>query len=563
MHSNLITAKNQRRRSEKSGRRGAFLCALLTFALASTPGVDAGQEIRYRVLSEGCFKRTDLDFTEMLRRGVALKLHTVNSDDREEKPLISADGKVMFFTSDRQGERQWARFNRQQNRYDADIWVSTRIGRSAADETWSVPTNIGAPINSSGDEEMAAIGSDGQSAYFTSLRPGWEKDGGPYYFAKLKGTDWMELRGLGGGMNEFFRTRDRSVRFKVYGSSISADGNSFYFATTLHSPDNQHQIWISRLKDGVWSYPENLGPVVNGPGGSCAPFIAADGKTLFFAANREAGLGGDDIYMTVKIGGQWQPAENIGAPINTSGDDAFLSVPASGERVYLSSSRDGDDDLYVAPLPDIVRPGQVVLLGGKIRDKVTGIPIEANIVIEDLASGITVYNANSNAQSGRYTLVLEPGRDYAVSISAPGYGFSSRRYTVSSNASYDEMQLDFALEELRSGAEITLNNIFYDYNSADLRPESRLELDRLVKLMNERSGMKITVCGHTDSLGTASYNAQLSLRRAESVRQYVASVGGVDASRVDVKGFGSQQPAATNATEEGRQKNRRITFVVE
>lgn len=561
MPSNSEPQKIRRSRPVPSGR--AFVFALVMLAVAGPASVDANQEVRHRDLTEGCFKRTDLDFTEMLRRGVALKLHSVNSDDREEKPLISADGKVMFFTSDRMGERPWARFNRLQNRYDADIWVSTRIGKGATDEMWSIPSNIGAPINSSGDEEMAAIASDGQSAYFTSLRPGWDKDGGPFYFARLKGTVWTELRGLGGGMGEFFRARDRSERFKVYGASISADGKSFYFATTLHSPDKNHQIWVSHLRDGVWSYPENLGPVVNGPGGSCAPFIAADGKTLFFAADREGGLGGDDIYITVRIGGQWQEPENIGTPINTPNDDAFLSVPASGERVYLSSSRDGDDDLYVAPLPDIVRPGQVVLLGGKVFDKNSGMPIEANIVIEDLASGVTVYNANSNAQSGRYTLVLEPGRDYSVSISAPGYAFSSRRYTLSSNASYDEMRLDFSLEELRSGTEITLNNIFYDYNSADLRPESRLELDRLVKLMQLQPEMKITVCGHTDSVGSATYNAQLSLKRAESVKQYVASKGAVDVSRINVKGFGSQQPAAPNSTEEGRQKNRRITFVVE
>ena len=561
MPSNFEPQKIQRSRPVPSGR--AFVFALVMLVVAGPASVDANQEVRHRDLTEGCFKRTDLDFTEMLRRGVALKLHSVNSGDREEKPLISADGKVMFFTSDRMGERPWARFNRLQNRYDADIWVSTRIGKGATDEMWSIPSNIGAPINSSGDEEMAAIASDGQSAYFTSLRPGWDKDGGPFYFARLKGTVWTELRGLGGGMGEFFRARDRSERFKVYGASISADGKSFYFATTLHSPDKNHQIWVSHLRDGVWSYPENLGPVVNGPGGSCAPFIAADGKTLFFAADREGGLGGDDIYMTVRIGGQWQEPENIGTPINTPNDDAFLSVPASGERVYLSSSRDGDDDLYVAPLPDIVRPGQVVLLGGKVFDKNSGLPIEANIVIEDLASGVTVYNANSNAQSGRYTLVLEPGRDYSVSISAPGYAFSSRRYTLSSNASYDEMRLDFSLEELRSGTEITLNNIFYDYNSADLRPESRLELDRLVNLMNTRPELKITVCGHTDSVGSATYNAQLSLKRAESVKQYVASKGAVDVSRINVKGFGSQQPAAPNSTEEGRQKNRRITFVVE
>ncbi|HVK38827.1 MAG TPA: OmpA family protein [Candidatus Kapabacteria bacterium] len=541
----------------RAGRRVCLLRVLALLALLAPAALMARDIRRSPDLSFG------LDYADIARGRAARVLDVVNTDDREEKPLVSADGLVMFFTSDRRDDRPWANYLRMQNRYDMDVWVSTRLAIAADGESWSQPVNLGAPINSSGDEDVAAIAPDGQGAYFTSLRPGWESDGGPFYHARLKGARWSELRGLGGGINDFFNSRDRSVRFKVYGASISADGASFYFATTLNSPDGTQQIWVSHLRDGVWGFPQNLGPSVNGPGGSCAPFIAADGKTLFFAADRPQGYGGDDIYMTVKIGGTWLEAENVGAPINTAGDDAFLSVPASGERVYLSSSRDGDNDIFVAPLPEIMRPGQVVILGGRVIDRVSGEPIAADIAIEDLRSGVTIYNAVSNASSGRYTLVLEPGRDYAISVSASGYGFSSHRYTVPVTASYDERQNDILLEPLRSGSEVTLTNIFYDYNSFELRPESQLELNRLVRLMSEREGMRITVCGHTDSVGGERYNAQLSLRRAEAVRRYVSEVGGIDAARIDVRGLGSAQPAAPNDTEEGRQKNRRITFVVE
>lgn len=545
--------------SLRAGARVATLRALMLVALIAPTTLDA----RFRADAPRLSFRLGPDYADFTSGAAARVIAAVSTPDREEKPLVSADGRVMFFTSDRRGERPWASYNRLQNRYDTDVWVSTRLALASDGENWSAPVNIGSPINSSGDEDVAAIAADGQGAYFTSLRPGWEAEGGPFYHARLSGTRWSELRGLGGGITDFFAGRDHSIRFKVYGASISADGSSFFFATTLHSIDNTHQIWVSHLRDGVWSYPENLGPVINGPGGSCAPFIAADGKTLFFAADRPDGYGGDDVYMTVRIGGAWHEPENVGAPVNTAGDDAFLSLPASGERVYLSSTRSGNNDIYVAPMPEIMRPGQVVLLGGRIVDRTTGEPIEAEIAIEDIRSGFTVYNASSNAQSGRYTLVLEPGRDYAVSISAPGYGFSSRRYTVPATASYGEMQLDFPLDKLRSGGEFTLNNIFYDYDSYELRPESRLELNRLVRLMSEQEGLRITVCGHTDSLGSERYNAQLSLRRAHAVREYLSTVGGIDGARVEVRGLGSQQPAATNRTEEGRQRNRRITFVVD
>jgi outer membrane protein OmpA-like peptidoglycan-associated protein len=547
-------------RRRRPVHRGGIVRVALTILLCLPLSLVAHDVRGRRDLS---FHRLHFDFSEMLRHGKAVAIDALNSPDREDMPLISADGMVMYFTSDRQGDRPWARYNRWQNRYDTDVWVSTRLGRAPDGENWSAPVNLGSPINSSGDEDVAAISADGQSAYFTSLHPGWEADGGPFYFAALKGAQWSALEGLGGGINEFFHVRDHGGIFKVYGASISADGRAFYFATTLHSPDHTHQIWVSHLGSKGWGYPENLGPVVNGPGGSCAPFIAADGKTLFFAADRPEGAGGDDVYMTVRVGQTWHTPENVGQPINTAGDDAFLSVPASGERVYLSSSRGGDNNIYVAPLPEILRPGQVVLLGGTIVDKATGKPLEASITIEDLRSGVTVYNANSNATSGRYTLVLEPGRDYSVSIAAPGYGFTSRRYAVAANAEYDEMKLDFSLQKLGSGNEFALNNIFYDFDSYELRDESRPELDRLVRLMADRPDMRIMVCGHTDSVGGERYNALLSLRRAESVREYLTRVGGVDAARVVVRGYGAQRPAATNETDEGRQLNRRITFVIE
>jgi outer membrane protein OmpA-like peptidoglycan-associated protein len=476
---------------------------------------------------------------------------------------VSADGLLMFFNSNRRADRPWATFNLRSRRFDDDIWVASRIPAARDQERWSPPVNLGAPINSSGDEEIAALAPDGQRAYFTSLRPGWEADGGPYYVAALHGSAWTSLKGLGGGITDFFRDRDRAKSFRVYGASISPDGRAFYFATTANSTNGEQQIWVSHLGDSGWEYPRNLGPRINGVGGSCAPFIAADGKTLFFAARRADGFGGDDVYMTVMVAGRWQEPENVGAPINTSGDDQFLSVPAAGERVYLSSSRDGNEDIFTAPLPEILRPGQVVLLAGRVTDKTTGRPIGAEITIEDIATGLTVYSAASNSESGRYTLVLEPGRDYAVTLSSPGHGFSSHRYALSAASASAPANLDVALSPLRNGEEFLLRNIFFDFNSESLRAESRLELNRLVALLRNNPALRITVCGHTDSVGSGRYNQRLSMRRAEEVRDYLTVKGGINPRRVGVRGYGATMPAASNDSEEGRQQNRRIAFVIE
>lgn len=492
------------------------------------------------------------------------KVAGVNSPARDNTPIISADGSVMFFNSTRLGSRAWASYNPFKGRYDDDIYFAVRSLVRRDEEIWDEPVNLGNTINSSEDDGVVSISPDGQTLYFNSLKKGWEKDGGPFYYARLRGRDWGGITGLGGGISQFFKDRPRGSGFRVYGGSISSDGNDFYFATTLFSPTGKHQIWVSHRRHGVWSYPENLGPSVNDGTGSYAPCISADGKTLFFTSGASEGYGGDDLYVSSYENGVWGPRVNIGAGINTKDHNSFLTIPASGDRIYFSSVQvDGEDeDIFVAPLPEVLRPRNVVLLSGNVLDKATGAPLEAEITIEDLQTGETIFKANSNSLDGGYTTVLRAGRDYGISISAGGYLFLSDRYTIPLNTKYYEYKQDFPLEKLQQGMNFVVNNIFFDYDQATLRPESRPELERMIALMQERPNLLIEVQGHTDNVGSADYNHKLSLRRAEAVRDYIANVGCLDPGRIRVRGFGYTKPLATNRTEQGRQQNRRSEFTV-
>lgn len=494
----------------------------------------------------------------------AERVKGINSDARDNNPIISADGSLIFFNSTRRGDRAWARFSPTWNRYDDDIYYATRSVVRLDDEVWNEPINLGSEVNSSEDDGVAAISPDGQRVYFSSLKNGWEADGGPFYNARLSGTTWTSIEGLGGGITEFFRTRDRSARFRIYGAAISPDGREFYFATTVHSTSGNHQIWVARKNDqGQFEYPQNLGPMINSMEGTYAPFLASDGKTLFFSSRRKGGLGGDDVYVSVLTDGEWGEPINIGLPLNTDGDDAFLSVPASGDRAYIASARNGiHDDIYRAPLPDVLRPSQVVLLSGLVIDSETGSPVEANVTIEDLQAGQTIFNANSNSASGRYTVVLQPGRDYGISVTANGYSFFSKRYTIPENTRYEEYTQDFTLERLKEGSSFTVNNIFFAYNVDTVNNESRLELDRLIELLADRPTMRIEVGGHTDNIGSYSYNTGLSQRRADAVKQYLVEYGAIEEHRVHTKGYGFEKPAASNDTDEGRRKNRRTEFTI-
>jgi outer membrane protein OmpA-like peptidoglycan-associated protein len=490
-----------------------------------------------------------------------MKVKGINSTDRDNNPIISADGNIIFFNSTRKGNRSWARFKLNNNRWDDDIYFSTRVLMRRDDEVWNEPVNLGPLINSSEDDGIAAISPDGQSAFFSSLKPGWDRDGGPFYLAKLAGSEWSEIVGLGGGITEFFRQRDKSGKFRMYGAAISSDGRKFYFATTLQSPNGTHQIWMSELQEGRWSYPVNLGNSVNDGRGSYAPFLASDGRTLFFT--RGSGeIGDDDIYVSTYKDGQWQSAVNVGAPINTPGVDAFLSVPASGDRVYLSSSREGDEDIYRTPLPEFLRPTKVVLLGGQVMESASGEPLEANIVIEDLATGEKIFNVNSNSATGRYTVVLQPGRDYGISVAAKGHVFLSERYTIPENTEYAEFARDFCIDKIREGKSFVVKNLFFAYNSDSLTAASGPELDRLAEFLGEYPNARIEIGGHTDNVGSTNYNLALSRRRAESVMRYLVETRGIGTERLITRGYGFNKPTAANDTEEGRQQNRRTEFTI-
>jgi outer membrane protein OmpA-like peptidoglycan-associated protein len=485
----------------------------------------------------------------------------INSPDRDNSPIISADGTIMFFNSTRRGNRTWARFNPAKGRYDDDIYYATRSFMARNEEVWSEPINLGASINSSEDDGIAAISPDGQRVYYTSFRRGWEKDGGPFFEATMRGSEWADVKGMGGGISRFFISRDKTKRFLVYGASVSSDGKDFYFATSVHSPTEKHQIWVSHLENGEWSDPVNLGPAINKSEGSYAPFIAADSKTLFFSTVR-TDSSDDDIFVTILADGQWGTPVNVEKPINTDANDAFLSVPASGDRVYMASSREGNDDIFVAPLPANLRPASVALLSGTIIDKLTGKPIDAKIIIEDLVTGLPIFTAASNATSGNFATVLQTGRDYGISISSPGYIFHSQRYTIPAHSTYTEFSEKFELDQLRQGASFIVNNLFFDYDKAVLRPESKPELERAVALLKEYPTVRFTIDGHTDNIGSASYNQKLSMQRAEAVREYLVTQGGIDSARVEVRGFGFTKPLSTNKTDQGRQENRRTEFTI-
>jgi outer membrane protein OmpA-like peptidoglycan-associated protein len=300
-------------------------------------------------------------------------------------------------------------------------------------------------------------------------------------------------------------------------------------------------------------------------------------------------MGGFDIFKTEWVDGKWSNPQNLGYPINTPDDDVFFTMAASEQRGYYSSKKKdgyGGHDLYIITFLGAAKPmllsasdirlayldvssapkpepeiEQNTTLSGMILDAATQMPLQATIEIVDNSKNELIASFESNSSTGAYLISLQPGKNYGISVNKKDYLFHSENFDIPEDAVAKKIKKDILLKKVEIGTRIVLNNIFYDFNKATLRPESKAELDRLYKLLNENPTLKIEISGHTDNVGSSSYNQKLSESRAKSVVNYLFDKG-VDKSRLTFKGYGFNRPVAKNDTEEGRQQNRRTEFEI-
>jgi outer membrane protein OmpA-like peptidoglycan-associated protein len=371
---------------------------------------------------------------------------------------------------------------------------------------------------------------------------------------------------------------------------LSADERTLFFVSDRPGGLGGRDIYMCRrLPNGKWSAPINLGPPVNTPYDEDGPFFHPDGKTLFYSSNGPNSMGGFDIFRTeLRPDSTWAPPANLGYPINTPGDEIYFVLSASGLHGYYASERDdsyGEKDIYLIdfstlreekpvasqkpaddlqissePAPVTFRPN-LTLVTGIIYDAETNQPLEATITLIDNEKGDTIAVLTSNAASGKYLISLPAGRNYGIAVTAPGYAFHSENFIVETTQGYREVRKDIGLNKYKTGTVIILRNIFFDFDKATLRPESKAELERVYQLLVENPRLKIRIAGHTDSMGSDEYNQKLSENRARSVYEYLIQRG-ISADRLSYIGYGESKPVDTNETDEGRQNNRRVELEI-
>jgi len=480
----------------------------------------------------------------------------VNTARNEVLPIISPSGKYLFFARyDRVGQTRYGKRNE-------DIWFA----RYTQEEGWISAMEIGSPLNNEGSNAVISISVDENTLFLANRYD----DRGKY---------------IGGGLSTAQRTKHgwslpNAVRITNFYNKSKIGAQNFCFSAnrkvmimSVQRDDTYGlvDLYVSFLQaNGYYSKPLSMGKMLNSAGTEYAPFLAADGRTLYFASDGHPGYGDSDIFVSRRLDESWtnwSMPENLGPEVNGKGADAFYTVPARGDYAYLSSQNvNGDADIYRIPVPPSARPKPTLLLYGNVKDQITFKPLVASIQFLDRENGELIGEAFSAPGDGSYQFVLPQGKSYVLRIDRKGYYVTTEEIDLRQENIFREMTRNLYLmpgprlmeKALASGVSLfRVDDLLFEHASADLKADSEPVLDRLANLLKDRPEIRIEVHGHTDNTGSATKNKTLSEARARSV--IVALINkGISAERLASKGFGQSQPIAPNTTEAGRAQNRRV-----
>ncbi|HMR93293.1 MAG TPA: OmpA family protein [Chitinophagaceae bacterium] len=481
----------------------------------------------------------------------------INSRLSELRPTVSADGNILFFIVENHPKN--TKYNSIRN--SQDIWYAVRN----EDGTWSEAYHVGYPLNTYFYNAVYWISPDNNRVLIRNAFVNGDYVGNGVSMSALdKDGYWSKPEMLR------IKNYQKYDRGRQNGATMGHDGKTLLLYMTEQKNSYNNDIYVCFLQpDGTWSEPKGLGKKINLKDyNEMSPYLAADGETLYFSSDRPGGLGDNDIWMTKRLDSTWQnwsEPVNLGEPINTPDWDAFFTLDAGGEYAYLTNSTDGygESDIVRVKLLEKEKPDPVVLVSGNVFNAKTKRPVSASLIYETLPDGTEAGNAVSNAEDGAFKIVLPYDKNYLIRASADHFFAQSENLNLDSlvKAGYKEIHKDLYLVPIEIGQVVRLNNVFFDFDKWDLRPESFVELNRVVKLLNENPSIEIEMSAHTDSKGSDDYNFKLSDNRARSVMEYILSKG-IDPKRITSQGYGETVPVATNDTGEGRQLNRRVEFKI-
>lgn len=481
----------------------------------------------------------------------------INSALPELRPTISADGNLLFFICQNHPEN--TKFNEVPN--SQDIWFSEKDSSGK----WEPAEHLGYPLNTYYYNAVYWISPDNNRILIRNAFVHGDYAGNGVSMCRLqKNGNWSKPEML--RINNY----GKYDRGRQNGAFMGQDGQTLLFYMTEEEGGMNNDLYVSFLEgNGDWTEPKSLGKKINlKKFNETTPYLAPDGVTLYFSSNRPGGLGYNDIWMTRRLDNSWQKWSepvNLGSPINTDDMDSFFTLDAGGEYAYMSTDLNsyGASDIVRIKLMEREKPDPVILVSGNVYNKKTNQPLSAALLYETLPGGELAGNAISNPADGSFKIVLPYDKNYLIRAQADHFFAISENLDLDSlvKAGYKEIHKDLYLVPIEIGQVVRLNNVFFDFDKWSLRPESYVELDRVVKMLSENPAVEIEMSAHTDSRGSDAYNFKLSDNRARSVMEYILSKG-IAVNRISSQGYGETKPVATNDTDEGRQLNRRVEFKI-
>lgn len=495
----------------------------------------------------------------------------VNSQYHETRPLISPDGTTLYYSRANHPENMGGEDD------ENDIWYAELNSETGK---WEKSKNLGAPLNNKGSNYISSITPDGKS------------------MTVLLGNEYTKRDKMKPGVSVTNKTSEGWSQPKpmdiVNAYIETTDGNYFLannrkvmiMAIDRYDAYGGKDLYVSFLQKGnKWTEPLNLGNDVNTAHTESSPYLAADNETLYFSSKGFSSYGGNDVYITRRLDDtwtNWTEPENLGPDINSVGDDVFFNIPPSGQFAYYSKSTEkGNGDIYKIAMPIFYQPAPVVRIFGNAFDATTNEPVMAKISYNLLPEKSDVGFTMTDGNTGEYEILLPAGSAYDYTVVAEGYKDVTEHIDLLDEINFVEIERVIMLNkgediDLVSKADnekierftsrddeklILESAILFGLESDRLNESAHPILDKITSFIKYNPAFNLVISGYTDTTGPDKYNLDLSKRRAESVLKYFVK-NGIAKSRFDVKGYGPENPIASNDTREGRIKNRRVEFSI-
>jgi OmpA-OmpF porin, OOP family len=481
---------------------------------------------------------------------------SVNSIYDEQNPVITPDGKALYFTVANHPQNMGGKKDL------GDIWVSLFINGE-----WQTPIHGGTILNDMNHNAVAGFSPDGNTVFLLGHYSQINQ-------VSTQGFSYSEKTNTGWSIPQNISIPYFLNRSTMLTGDVSEDGTIFIFSADGYNTTGAEDIYLTTKSDGKWSEPINLGKTINTPFQEMSPMISSDTRSIFFSSNGLKGLGSFDVFTSIRLDDTWTNWSNpvpLGDAINSEARELFYRN-FSGHTVFTTThDSDGYGDIHsvldrqnTVQIDTLIKMVEnkydesntsTILIKGNVTNSKTGAGIDAKLQFK----ADSTYYASSEL-GGKYKVRIPSTKVYTIQIEKKGYVNLVERLDIQT-VKLSTLELSFKLQPIEVGTLVNLKSVLFYMGTTSLLEESYAELDAIVDFLKTNPKVEIELEGHTDNRGDAKKNVKLSQERVGRIKVYLVSKG-VSARRVKGKGFGGSRPIANSDNEEARKLNRRVEFLI-